>query len=108
MFLPGLGILNGETAVFIYSSFSVSGVDRKGHDSDTMSVWPAVAAASFGWLVALGRLFVGHGRGENLDVDLVLAGGAVLLIPSICAVFLLNARRARRVRRRAQPEVRPG
>jgi hypothetical protein len=73
-----------------------------------LSVWPAVAAASFGWLVALVRLLVGHGRGENLDVDLVLAGGAALLIPLICVIFWLNARRAMQRRRPPSRELHGG
>ncbi len=64
----------------------------------SLSVWPAAAAASFAWLMALLRLCVGEARREILDLDMTLAMGALVLVPAIIVVVCLNARRAGRAR----------
>jgi len=72
--------------------------DALQRDGARLSVWPAIAAASFAWLMALLRLLVGESRRESLNVDLVLALGALLLIPALVLLVSLDDRRAARAR----------
>jgi hypothetical protein len=78
------------------SMFSPPRNDAQQRDGGGLSAWPALAAASFAWLISLVRLLVGQGRHESFDLDLALAVGAMLLIPSIILLSWLTARRARR------------
>jgi prolipoprotein diacylglyceryltransferase len=80
------------------------------HEADELldespSAWPAVVAAIFAWFVALLRIVIGQARQESLDLDIVLAVGATLLIPSIVLSFWLHARRSRRTQRRRPVEL---
>jgi len=79
--------------VFTESPFSTPRTETV--DTEAPSPWPAIAAASFAWLIALARLVVGQQRAERTDLDVVLALGATILIPSIVLVLWLNARRRR-------------
>ena len=88
--------------MFTESMFSTPHSNEGEPSEEALSAWPAVAAASFACLIALMRLVIGHIRQESLDLDLVLAAGATVLIPAIVLLFWLNARPFRRVQRLAQ------
>jgi len=76
--------------------FSPPRSDAQQRDAGGLSAWPALAAASFAWLMALVRLLVGQRRHESLDLDLALAAGAMLVIPSIILLSWRTYCRARR------------
>src|SRR6266542_3844468 len=73
--------------------FSTSRNEEGQPDQGALSAWPAVAAASFAWIIALLRLLVGRARQEHLDLDIALAAGSALLIPAVILMFWLSVRR---------------
>jgi hypothetical protein len=79
--------------------FSAPPDDASDHQADGPSAWPAIGAAFFAWIMALLRTLIGRARQEGLNLDIVFAFTATLLIPSIVLIFWLQARRARRAGR---------
>src|SRR5262249_25056914 len=88
--------------VFMESMFSTPRPEAEEPHGESSSAWPALAAALFAWAMAFARVVVGRARQESLNLDVVLAAGASLLIPSIVLGFWFTARRGRRAKPRAE------
>src|SRR5262249_17786382 len=74
---------------------------------ESVSAWPALVAALFAWAMAVARVVIGRIYRENADLDVILALGASLFIPSIVLLVWVNARRANRLARVASSRARP-
>ena len=75
-----------------HSTLSAAQDDGQRPDEDGLSAKPALAAASFAWLVASARLLIGSARGERFHLELGIAISASVVIPAIAFHFWLRIR----------------